>query len=117
MLDLTNCNLRLRDIRKIVEPSFYKVEWEKESDNGSEWVHIKSSTTLNEWISKLAIKANEVVFSTDKSWSKSASHDWQFVSDNLLHLIENGFTIFISQHKAWVLETNSIGVARFGFWR
>ena len=116
MLDLTSSNFRLRDLRKIIEPSLHEVEWQQEKGN-SEWVHIENTLLLKNWVSNLPIKSSESVIVTDKSWSKSAIHDWQFVSANLLSLIEDSFSLFISQHKLWVIEVNLIGVARFGFWR
>jgi hypothetical protein len=116
MLDLTSSNFRLRDLRKIIEPSLHEVEWQQETGN-SEWIHIENTSLLKNWVSNLPIKSSESVIVTDKSWSKSAIHDWQFVSANLLGLKEDSFSLFISQHKFWVIEVNLIGVARFGFWR
>jgi len=116
MLDLTSSNFRLRDLRKIIEPSLHEVEWQQETGN-SEWIHIENTSLLKNWVSNLPIKDSESVIVTDKSWSKSAIHDWQFVSANLLGLKEDSFSFFISQHRLWVIEVNLIGVARFGFWR
>jgi hypothetical protein len=116
MLDLTSSNFRLRDLSKIIEPSLHEVKWQQETGN-SEWVHIENTLLLKNWVSNLSIKSSESVIVTDKSWSKSAIHDWQFVSANLLGLKEDSFSLFISQHKLWVIEVNLIGVARFGFWR
>ncbi|MCB4438633.1 hypothetical protein LHL20_20650 [Alteromonas sp. McT4-15] len=116
MLDLTSTNFRLRDLRKIIEPCLHEVEWQREIDS-SEWVHIENTSLLKNWVSNLPIKSSEPVIVTDKSWSKSAIHDWQFVNANLLGLKEDGFSLFISQHKLWVIEVNLIGVARIGFWR
>ena len=116
MLDLTNTNLRLRDLRKVVEPSLCKIEWQKESST-SEWTHIKNGSILENWILKIPVETSEFVLVTDKSWYKSVVHDWEFVRENLLSLKSNGFTLFISQHKLWALEINPVGVARFGFWR
>lgn len=116
MLDLTNTNLKLRDLRKVVEPTLHEIEWQKESSS-SEWAHIENSSTLENWTFKIPVKTSEVVLVTDKSWSKSVIHDWQFVRGNLLDLKDNGFTLFISQHKLWALEISMVGVARFGYWR
>ena len=60
----------------------------------SEWLHIENASLLKNWVSNLPIKSSEAVIVTDKSWSKSAIHDWQFVSANLLGLKEDSFSFF-----------------------
>ena len=55
MLELTSSNFRLRDLRKIIEPSLHEVEWQQETGN-SEWIHIENTSLLKNWVSNLPIK-------------------------------------------------------------
>jgi len=117
MIELTNPELRVRDIRKLVEPNLYKVSWDSGFEEGNEWVCMDASKNSN-WLRTKSINESNVVICIDKHWAKISKIKYEELLLRFHELTLEGFSLFVSNNRDWVLEcSDSVGVARFGYWR
>lgn len=46
-MNLSDINLRPRDIRRVVEPDLYRIEWDSGTNRTSEWVTVSTETEFD----------------------------------------------------------------------
>ena len=121
MVNLLNPELRTRDLRKLVEPNFYKVHWEIGVDETSEWVlasleNEKYQAKLSSWLKSKKIDDNFEAICVDPSWSNLYFIKWQDLYEDLDVFFTNGNKFIISANRSWILEFSSEQIVRFGRW-
>ena len=118
-MNLSNTNLRARDIRKLVTPKLHRVVWHPGPNPTSEWVTASLETAddannLKLWLLSKNIDPNEKAIWVSESWSITK----HITFDNLVKNIDNYFVgsdfYIISSSKSWLLNFNALGIARFG---
>lgn len=117
MIELTNPELRARDIRKLVEPSLDQVSWDVGFEDGSEWICMNSEKSA-QWLKSKNIDEMNMVVCIDEFCTKLGRMKYKELTVKLDELVEEGFSLFVSNNRDWILQCNcSVGVARFGYLR
>jgi hypothetical protein len=116
MIELTNPELRARDIRKLVQPSLYQVSWDVGFEDGNEWICMNSAKNAY-WIKSKNIDETSMVICIDEFSTKINKMTYKDLTVKFDELVQEGFSLFVSKNRDWVLQCNcSVGVARFGYW-
>ena len=81
MVNLLNPALRVRDLRKLVEPHLHEVNWDRGVDETSEWIiaSFEDSTHKNNlftWLNSKSVSNTFEVIITDKAWSNLRYLSW-----------------------------------------
>jgi hypothetical protein len=121
MVNLLNPNLRIRDIRKLVEPNLIEITWDEGVDDTSEWIlasfedpeHIQR---LNFWLNSKAISGAFELIIIHNSWSNLEYVTWEKLLDNIQSYFNQERTLIIASDRTWVMEYNPQQIARFGRW-
>jgi hypothetical protein len=121
MVNLLNSDLRVRDLRKLVEPHLHEVNWDSGVDETSEWViasleDSEHRSNLITWLNEKGISDPFEVIITDKAWSNLRRLTWsQFIS-NLASYFDQDNILIISSDRTWVMEYAPQQIVRFGQW-
>ncbi|KMT66049.1 hypothetical protein [Catenovulum maritimum] len=121
MVDLLNPNLRARDLRKLVEPHLFEVNWENGVDETSEWVvasfeEPKHEENLVSWLENKKISSTTELIITDLSWSNLHYLNWSEFLPELPVYFRDQQVLAISSNRSWILEYAPQQIARFGRW-
>jgi hypothetical protein len=121
MVNLLNQALRIRDIRKLVEPYLHEVVWDSGTDTTSEWVmasfedetHIQK---LASWlISKRVMESTDVIL-TDTAWTEINQTTWKALLKNPDDYFNQKHILVIAVDRSWVMEYAPQQIMRFGRW-
>ncbi|MGF1742230.1 hypothetical protein L4C34_14310 [Vibrio profundum] len=121
MVNLLNPALRVRDLRKLVEPILHEVSWDRGVDDTSEWViaSFEDSThkqKLTSWLKSKNIPDAFEIIITDKAWSNLRYINWSKLLLNLEFYLDQENVLIIASNKAWVMEYAPQQIVRFGQW-
>ena len=119
MSNLRNSDLRIRDIRKLIDLKRPHLTWEDGSSEKNEWVYLaeeklKFQQKLITWLASKSISSNNQCLIINNSFDESSIVTWEEVmNENLDSLQGNSISVYDIDLK-WTLQINSLGVARFG---
>ena len=122
MSNLRNSDLRIRDIRKLIDLKRPHLTWEDGSSEKNEWVYLseeklKFQQKLITWLASKSISSNNQCLIINNSFDESSIVTWEEVmNENLDSLQGNSISVYDIDLK-WTLQINSLGVARFGRYR
>lgn len=121
MVNLLNPDLRVRDLRKLVEPHLHEVKWDRGVDETSEWViaSLEDSSHKNKlvnWLNSKNISDTFEVIITDKSWSTLKYLSWSKLLSELSTYFDQENILIISSNRTWVMEYAPQQIVRFGQW-
>ncbi len=121
MVNLLNPELRSRDIRKLVEPHLYEVNWDFGVDETSEWVIASCENEtykqrLLSWLSSKNIPRTENTIVTDTGWSTLQHIVWSKLLEKPDEFFNRERVLVIASDRSWVIEYAPQQVIRFGRW-
>ena len=104
MIDLLTKDLRVRDIRKLVEPSLHEVIWEDGSNKSSEWVMASFEDEthrikLVSWFKSKGIGAETDVLATDTAWSDVKVISWSSFCQSPEDFLSTSRALFIDRWR------------------
>ncbi|MDN3616887.1 hypothetical protein [Vibrio gallaecicus] len=98
-MNLSDINLRPRDIRRAVEPDLYRIEWDSGTHRTSEWVTVSTETEFD--ISKL----DTWLLNERTTFSSVLAELGKYFADESFYLV--------SAQKKWLINYDCIGIVRF----
>jgi hypothetical protein len=122
MLNLLNPELRVRDIRKLVEPHLHEVNWERGVDETSEWVlasfeNVNYRNRLVSWLTSKKLSNTKTAIVTDKTWSKIQTTPCIDLFAKPEMIFNKNNLIVVACDRSWVIDyAAEQEVIRFGRW-
>ena len=121
MVNLLNPNLRVRDIRKLVEPNLIEINWDGGVDETSEWIvasfeDFEHTHRLTSWLNSKAISGTFELIIIHDSWSNLEYVTWENLLENLQNYFSQKSTLIIASDRTWVMEYQPQQIVRFGRW-
>ncbi len=122
MVNLLNPDLRLRDLRKLVEPHLQEVKWECGVDETSEWImasieNQKHYQKLTSWLYSKNVEASAKAVCVDAEWFELKQIYWSEICKNTEHFFCQKDIFVIASDRSWVAEyAFRTEVFRFGCW-
>ena len=119
MTDISNPNLRPKDIRKIVANRFQFLEWEQGYESKNEWVFASTSTQshrnkLRSWLQTKCIAPENAVVVVESNWHSAKKSKWSIVLAKPENMFASKSVDIYDSKLDWVLEYRPQEVARFG---
>jgi hypothetical protein len=121
MVNLLNSDLRVRDLRKLVEPHLHKVSWDRGVDETSEWViasleDCDHKSKLVNWLNGKNVSDSFEVIITDKAWSNLRYLTWSQLLADLPTYFDQENILIVSSDRTWIMEYAPQKIVRFGQW-
>jgi hypothetical protein len=122
MVNLLSPELRIRDIRKLVEANLHEVNWERGIDENSEWVlasfeNEQYKNRLVSWLKSKNISNTKIAIATDKTWSKLQNTLCIDLLTKPEMIFNKKHSIVVACDRSWVIEyAVEQEVIRFGRW-
>lgn len=122
MTDLRNSQLRVRDLRRLVEPKLHAVVWDVGVEKKNEWVYASVETEahrrkLLDWLRSKRVEKEEEALWFDLSWTKPKRIYWRDILARPEEFFSGAPFQAVSLDFAWALGYMKEGVARFGRWK
>ena len=119
-MNLSDINLRPRDIRRVVEPDLYRIEWDSGTNRTSEWVTVSTETEfdiskLDTWLLSKQIDLNESVVWVSRTWLVNERTTFSSVLAELGKYFADESFYLVSTQKKWLINYDCIGIVRFGY--
>ena len=119
-MNLSDINLRPRDIRRVVEPDLYRIEWDSGTNRTSEWVTVSTETEfdiskLDTWLLSKQIDLNESVVWVSRTWLVNERTTFSSVLAELGKYFADESFYLVSAQKKWLINYDCIGIVRFGY--
>jgi hypothetical protein len=121
MVNLINPNLRVRDIRKLVDPNLLEITWDEGIDETSEWIVAsfedpEHTQRLTSWLNSKTINGAFELIIIHNSWSNLEYITWASLLENLQSYFNQETTLIIASDRTWVMEYMPQQIVRFGRW-
>ena len=122
MVDLLNQELRLRDIRKLVEHHRHEIKWEHGVDETSEWIiaSVKDQDhyqKLTSWLCSKDILGSFNAILVDRAWSEVKNVHWSSLCDKPEQYFCQKDILVVASNRSWIVEyASSQEIIRFGRW-
>lgn len=121
MVNLLNTNLRVRDIKKLVEPNLIEITWDEGIDETSEWITASfednnHTQRVISWLNSKAINANFELIVIRSYWSNIEYITWEKLLENIRGYFDQESTLIVATDRTWAMEYEPQQIARFGRW-
>jgi hypothetical protein len=121
MVNLLNPALRVRDLRKLVEPHLCEVKWDCGVDGTSEWVIASFEDSVHKqklvtWLKSKNVSDTFEIIITDKAWSNLRYLNWSSLLSDLECYLNQENILIVASDRTWVLEYAPQQIVRFGQW-
>ncbi|PKH61685.1 hypothetical protein CXF83_19520 [Shewanella sp. Choline-02u-19] len=121
MVNLLNPELRVRDLRKLVEPHLHEVDWDCGVDDTSEWVIASFEDSVHKqklitWLKSKSVSDTFEIIITDKAWSYLRYLSWSKLLSELEYYLDQESILIIASDRTWVMEYAPQQIVRFGQW-
>ncbi|MBA6231400.1 MULTISPECIES: hypothetical protein [unclassified Colwellia] len=121
MVNLLNPALRVRDLRKLVEPHLHEVNWDFGVDETSEWVIASFEDSLHKqklvtWLNSKNVSDSFEIIITDKAWSNLRYLNWSKLLSDLECYLNQENILIVASDRTWVMEYAPQQIVRFGLW-
>lgn len=121
MTDIRNPQLRVRDLRRLVESALHEVSWEAGVESKNEWVYASLESEIHrrrllDWLRSKNIGEKEEALWFDPGWAQTRKVSWQNILNQPEAFFANEPFQLVSLDLDWVLGYMKEGVARFGRW-
>jgi hypothetical protein len=122
MTDLRNPKLRVRDLRRLVEPKLHAVVWDAGVEKKNEWVYASLESKahrskLLDWLRSKGVEGKEEALWFDPSWTKPRKILWRDILNRPDEFFSDDPFQLVSLDLTWALGYMEQGVARFGHWQ
>jgi hypothetical protein len=123
MVNLLHPDLRLRDLRKLVEDHLNKVTWERGVNETSEWIIASTNKKQNQkhrqnlisWLCSKNIKTSAKAICVDTGWSELKPMQWGAICNNPERIFHQKDVLVIASDRSWIIEYASRQeIFRFG---
>jgi hypothetical protein len=122
MTGLRDSRLRVRDLRRLVEPKMQDVVWDAGIDKKNEWIYASTESAAHkaafvEWLRSKDVDEKEEALLFDSNWTRTRKISWRdLLRDPEGFFCDSPFQA-VSMDFRWVLSYMKEGVARFGRWQ
>jgi hypothetical protein len=121
MTDLRNPQLRVRDLRRLVEPKLHSVVWDPGLDTENEWVYASVESDahrskLLDWLNMKGIDGSEEALRFDRGWSQPRWVLWRYILQKPEDFFSGTPFSAVGVDLSWTIDYLKEGVARFGRW-
>jgi hypothetical protein len=122
MTDLRNSQLRVRDLRRLVEPKLHAVVWDAGVEKKNEWVYASLESEahrskLLDWLRSKRVEEKEEALWFDPSWTKPKRIFWRDILVRPEEFFLGAPFQVVNLDLDWALGYMKEGVARFGRWK
>lgn len=122
MIDLRNPALRVRDLRRIVQPKLHEVVWDAGVEEKNEWVYASIESDIHkrrliDWLTSKPVDEGSEALLFDPGWTQVKRIVWRDILQRPEEFFCGSDFHCVNIELTWILDYMKTGVARFGRWR